>query len=522
MWRYLRDTAIFAPCYIALDWASYIAPLGSFNLTPWNPQPALAVAWMLLGGLRYLPAVGLTVFAAEVLVRGFQAGAGITMAMAAALAAGYGAIAWVLRATRGFDPALSSTRGLTVFSGVVTAGTAVLGLVFVGLLAGAGLLSGISFGDAWFRFWIGDAVGVLVTAPLLLVVADARRRAGLRSLAERPESAAQLVLLLGVLWLVFDALAGDPARHFYLLFVPLIWIAERGGLSGAVLATGIVQLGVVLGIHRDSGANLPVVELQALVATLTLTGLFLGVTVEERRRAADELRESLRLAAAGEMAGAIAHEVNQPLTALSTYGRSAMMMIDRGAAEPARLRSILERMLGEAERAGAVVRRLRDFFRTGSTKLEPVGIDTLAAAGRRIGGQVIGSREIELVVDQESDLPAVLADRLQVELVLRNLLANAVEAIAGTDEAAKGRVSISFRRSPRGLLQIAVADDGPGIAASARDRLFEPFYSGKPLGMGLGLSVSRAIAEAHGGALEVLPGPGGNFQVTLPMATRDG
>jgi signal transduction histidine kinase len=518
-WRYLRDAAVFAPCYVALDWASYIAPLGDFNLTPWNPQPALAIAWMYLAGPRHLPAVALAVFAAEALVRGLPAGVGLTLLTATALAAGYAATAWALRSPLALRPDLRSTRDLTLFVAAVAVGTAATGLVFVGLLAAAGLLGGIGLGAAWFRFWIGDAVGVLVTAPLLLVVADARRRRDLAALARRSESALQLALLAVALWLVFVGLPGDPGRHFYLLFVPMIWIAERGGLASAVVATGIVQLGVVLGIHRSTPSPLPALELQALVATLTLTGLFLGVTVEERRRTAEELRESLRLAAAGEMAGAIAHELNQPLTAVATYGRSAMMLLERGEQDPGRLRPILERALAETERAGEVVRRLRDFFRVGDTRLESVEAADLAGAARRIGRQAVGGRDIDLAIEQGEGLPPILADRLQVELVLRNLIANAVESIAVAGRPS-GRVEVRLQRSPSGELEIVVADDGPGVAPAARGRLFEAFFSGKPRGMGLGLSVSRAIAEAHGGALEELPGEGGRFRVTLPGVPR--
>src|SRR3954468_4172404 len=110
-------------------------------------------------------------------------------------------------------------------------------------------------------------------------------------------------------------------------------------------------------------------ELQVLVAALCLTGLFLGVMVDERARSEERLRQTLRLAAAGEMAGAIAHEVNQPLTALANYGRSAQMLLRRPDAGVEELDAVIAKMLGEAGRAADVVRRLRDFFRAGTTRL---------------------------------------------------------------------------------------------------------------------------------------------------------
>src|SRR5688572_4233736 len=285
--RYLRDAAVFAPCYIALDWASYIDPLGPFNITPWNPQPALAVVWMLLGGLSHLPAVLAAIFVADLLIRHAPAGYAITALTSFTLAAGYAAIAMALHSAVG-GAAIRRTRELTLFVLTVIASTAVIGAAFVGILRSARLLDGVPLGDAWVRFWIGDAVGILVTAPLLLAVTDVERRAGLLRLARRPESFLQIAALSATLWLIFDALGGDPARHFYLLFVPLIWIAARGGMNGAVVSSAIVQVGVVLAIRGEAAQALPVIELQALVAIFTLTSLFLGMVVDERTRAAED------------------------------------------------------------------------------------------------------------------------------------------------------------------------------------------------------------------------------------------
>jgi len=508
--RYLRDAAVFAPCYVALDWASYIDPVGPFNITPWNPQPALALAWMAIGGLWHGPAVFATIVAADVLVRGAPGGPFITVLSSALLATGYGTLAWLLRETLRGGIGLRTTRELTLFVAIAVGGTAILGAAFVGVLRGAVLISGPAAPAAWLRFWIGDAVGILVTAPLLLAVADSARRSALLGLARKRETLAQAGVLLATIWLIFAVLPGDPAVHFYLLFVPLIWIAARGGMNGAVVATAIVQLGVVVGIHRTGAGSLPVLELQALVATLTLTGLYLGMMVDERQRADESLRRSLRLAAAGEMAGALAHEVNQPLTALSNYGQSALLLLGRGD-ERARLQAIIGKMLGEAERAAEVVRRLRDFFRTGTTRLEVVPVEELVAAARRIGRSLIGERRVAFDVRGEAQIAPLYVDRLQVELVLRNLIANSVEALQASPD---GRIDVSVAPEDARRARIVVADNGPGIAAASRESVFEPFVSGKPTGMGLGLAVSRAIAEAHGGSLEAHAR--GEFHLILP------
>jgi two-component system, LuxR family, sensor kinase FixL len=511
--RYLRDFLVFAPCYIALDWASYIDPVGPFNITPWNPQHGLAIVWLLLGGPKYAPAVLVTVAAAEALLRDLPGGLFIAAFTTLMLTGGFVVIAWLLRALIS-DLGLRSTRDLTTFVTVVTAGTAVTGAAFVGLLRGADLLGPTSVTEALLRFWVGDAVGVLITAPLLLAVADAGRRADLLALVRRRETLLQAAALVVTIWLTFYGLGGDPATHFYLLFVPLIWIAARGGMNGAVAATAVVQIGLVIGIHgKETGSDLPILELHALVAALTLTGLYLGMMVDERQRATEMLKQSLRLAAAGEMAGAIAHEVNQPLTALTNYGKSAEMLLAAGHGPP-ELREIVGKIMSEAQRAADVVRRLRDFFRTGSTRLEPVGVDELLITARRIADQLAREQSITIEVLKEEELPPLLVDRLQVELVLRNLLSNAVESI-GSAAIGQGRIQIIAKRDAA-QARFIVTDNGPGIAPAARDGVFEPFVSGKPTGMGLGLAVSRAIAEAHGGSLDVKIADHGEFHLVLP------
>ena len=512
--RYLRDALVFAPCYIALDWASYIDPVGPFNITPWNPQPALAIVWMMLAGIGHSPAVLATIAVADVVVHGSPGGHGVTLLTALVLSTGYAGIAWLLRRLLA-GGTLDSSRQLTAFVSIAILASAAVGTGFVGALHAAGIIGAPAVLDSWLRFWIGDAVGILVTAPLLMAVASPEHRAHLLSLPRRPEFLLQIALLAMTLWLIFAGLGGDPSDHFYLLFVPLIWISARAGMNGAIVATAIVQIGVVLGIHAGPPSAFPVVELQALVAALTLTGLYLGMMLDERERAAESLRQTLRLAAAGEMAGAIAHEVNQPLTALANYGRAAEMLLAPGVNRLEELREIVGKMLVEGQRAADVVRRLRDFFRAGSTRLEAVTVDELLATASGIASQIVRDHRITVEAQAIGDLPALFIDRLQVELVLRNLLSNAVDSIVAAG-VADGHIRIAARRHDAGHMRLSVTDNGPGIGLASRGGLFEPFVSGKPTGMGLGLAVSRAIAEAHGGTLEAVAVEHGEFRLVLP------
>jgi two-component system sensor kinase FixL len=513
-WHPLRDAALFAPCYVLLDWASYIYPVGPFNITPWDPQPALAIAWMMLRGIQNAPAVLATIVLADLVVRGAPGGYAVVLASAAVLTAGYAALAAVLkRAVRTEE--LSSIRRLTIFAGTVVAGTGITGSAYVGVLRAAQLLDPAFFSEATLRFWIGDAVGILVVLPLLLTVAEPPRRSAFVAALKRPEALLQALVLVGVLGLIFNGLKGDPAHHFYLLFLPLIWITVRSGMNGAVAAALIVQLGVLLGMHAEKQGSLTIFELQVLVAALCLTGLFLGVMVDERARSEERLRQTLRLAAAGEMAGAIAHEVNQPLTALANYGRSAQMLLRRPEARVEELDSVIAKMLGEAGRAADVVRRLRDFFRSGTTRLEIMSVEQLLALVRQVSEAAIGGHGIELRTEAAPGIPALFVDRLQIELILRNLIANAVESVSA-HPARERRITVAVERHDEGQVRVAVVDNGPGLAAAVRERLFQPFVSGKPTGLGLGLAVSRAIAEAHGGSLEARAGERGEFHLVLP------
>ena len=503
---------VFVPCYVAFDWASYFYPLGPFYITPWNPQPALAVVLVMLLGFSNILTVAIAIFLADVIVRDAPGGYAVSVLIAMLLALGYAGIGQLLRRFVK-EAGLQRLRELALFCVIIAAGTALIGLAYVGFLGLLEQPTGMTFSRAWLRFWIGDFVGIFVTAPLLLIAADAGQRRTLARMARTPEAWLQYAVLGGMLWLIFALYREDAARLFYLLFIPLIWIALRWGMPGAVLAATIAQAGVLVGM-KGGPTVIPILELQALVAAFTLMGLFLGVMSDERRASEEKLRQSLRLAAAGEMAGAIAHEVNQPLTALALYSESVKMLLKRGLDQQG-MEAILAKMVLEIQRTAEVMRRLRDLFDSGTTRLEPVKVADLLQSSRRIGESVIGNSAISLAVESAQGLPDLYIDRVQVELLLRNLLANSVESIVASGRS-DGRIRVSAQGMTAGMILISVADNGPGIPGPTRTRLFQPFSSGKPVGMGLGLAVSRAIAEAHGGTLEAVSNDFTEFHLRLP------
>jgi two-component system sensor kinase FixL len=354
--------------------------------------------------------------------------------------------------------------------------------------------------------------------PMLLVLIDPLRRAALVSTLRQRHWWAVAALICVLLGAVFGRDDHDHFKFFYLLLLPVVWASARLGLAGAVLSAGLTQLALIVAVQTGPNQDLTVFELQVLMAAVTMTGLLLGVAVDERARAAAELRGSLRLAAAGQMAAALAHELSQPLTALSSYAQACRMLVS--SAEPmdrdrlAQLADVAQKMFDDAHRASDVVKRLRDFFRSGTTQLRAVApmeilIEAVEAHSRR--AQAL---RLRLESDFAADLPTIRMDPIQIAVVLRNLIANALDAASAVDEG--GRVMVRAH-IVGGALRIEVEDSGPGVDTARLQTLFEAGASDKPGGMGVGLSICRAIVEAHGGRLWSEPGAGGHFRFTLPL-----
>lgn len=506
--------AAFFSGYLLLDWVSYIHPLQQSAITPWNPHPALAVALLALGGQRWLPGVAVAILVSEGVVRHMPAGVPVTVLVSIVLALGYGAIAAALRNAIP-DAMVQSSRQLARFIAVVMVGTLVTGTLYVGALLASGVRLPAPYFEALAQFWIGDCVGILVTLPVLFVLRDARRREEARAALRDPVAWLQAGSIGIALWLVFGPAFTSPFKFFYVLFLPLIWIGVRFGLLGATLAALAIQCGVIAAALVTGTAALTVFELQALLIALTITGLFLGVSVDERRRAAVELRESLRMAAAGEMSAALAHELNQPLAAFGAYAKAARLMAASEPLDRTSLVSTLEKAQAEAARAAEVVRRLRDFFRTGATHLEGASLGALAAS-------VVASIEprarglgVSLVHETEPGIPSVFVDTLQIEVVLRNLVANGVEAARVAAEPRE--VTVQVGRGDDGFVRAVVRDSGSGVPRELAERIFEPWWTSRPSGMGMGLAISRAIVEAHGGKLWVEGEGKGVFAFTIPV-----
>jgi two-component system, LuxR family, sensor histidine kinase TtrS len=249
--------------------------------------------------------------------------------------------------------------------------------------------------------------------------------------------------------------------------------------------------------------------------------------IHERERAEQEARshreqrdQFSRLGIMGEMASNIAHELNQPLAAISNFAEGMTRMIDGGRLDPAMLREGARGVAGQAERAGAIIQRIRSFVRRREAKRELVDPNDVVKETVALFEGLAARRGLNLYVHLGQDTPHVLADRIEIEQVLLNLLQNAVDSMS--DAAPENRLEGVTVRTSRsdGDARIAVRDAGCGLAPNVEARLFETFFTTKPQGLGLGLSICRTIVESHGGRMWATPnnGAGLTMRFTLPAA----
>jgi signal transduction histidine kinase len=435
------------------------------------------------------------------------------------LAGGYALIAAALRKGLGPLPRIGTRGTYLVFLSIAVLGAALNTAMYVGTLSLLGFAANDRLGAAFKRAWIGDVVSLVVMLPVMFSLIDPLRRAAAAAMLRSTEwwliALAACAAAVGVFAQPVDA----QFKLFYLFFLPVAWAAARFGNPGAVWSTALVQALLIAAVQASPYRPVTVFELHMVMAALGATALLLGATVDEREQAEQALRESLHAAAAADMAAALAHELNQPLTAMRGYARACQWLAQQQAAgQPApALPEVSAKLVDEVARAGAVVRRLRDFFRQGQTELQfvpllPLLHDTLAAQQARAQ-----AADVTLTLQAEPDLPALWMDPVQIGVVLRNLVANAVDAAAGLPH---GEVRLRLQRQGDDLL-LSVSDNGPGVPADELPRLFDARTSRKPQGMGIGLAISRSIVQAHDGRLWAEAGPGGRFHLALPLQGED-
>ena len=298
------------------------------------------------------------------------------------------------------------------------------------------------------------------------------------------------------------------------------------GTTGIGIVTLIV-LGLAIltsAVDRRFAAQAEELERRVIERTrqLATTNEDLRKEIVERQQAEDALQEAqgelthvTRVLAMGELVASIAHEVNQPLTAVVTNANFALRQVAAGTPNLEELREAIAEIVNDGTRASAVISRIRALLKKGAPDRVELDINEVIQEVTSLVRNEATRSRVSVRIDLAADLPHVLGDRVQLQQVLINLVINGIEAMRTVTERPRELV-IKSAKNPDGVL-IQVQDSGKGLDPEQADRIFEPFFTTKPQGIGMGLSISRSIVESHGGRLWTVPGSSGAlFQFTLP------
>lgn len=526
--------------YLALEWLSFLHQHGGLPVTPWNPGLGLMLALNIIGGPGYAIVLFIGAVLAEILVLRSGLPLYVDIAVGAIVASAYGFVAFVLRGRLqlgGLDQQEFQTRDILLLLTGGLAGAVTAAALLCGLLLS---LNHFNLGDiarTVTPLVLGDVIGIVVVTPLILRIHQLREKSRKLSLRSMAELAGFTFAVLALLMLTL----GRPDQNrvlFYLLFLPVVVAAVRYGIDGACAALTIAQLVLVAALHYYGFDLNRFTEFQFLMLVLTLTGLVVGALVSERRLADDKAQaaaqrlhelqaESARMARlnlVSGMATALAHEINQPMTAARALARSVQELVRVPSGDRARAEKNIASMIEQIDHAANIVSRMREFLRRGERHVSTLDIRIVLTEALALVQPLAEEHRIAIDLAMPADMPVVFADRVQVQQVVINLVRNAVDAIADGRIAA-GRIVVTATVSADAAeIEIAVHDNGPGIDSEQLDTLFDPLSTSRPDGIGLGLSICRTIIQSHGGRIWLsssLPGRT-EFRFTLPAGCAGG
>lgn len=308
--------------------------------------------------------------------------------------------------------------------------------------------------------------------------------------------------------------------------------SAHDGYLARYLATGvsnIIGTGRELSAQRRDGslfpAHLSVGRVEGLVPPqfvgfirdTTAQHAYIASVQEEVRRSGDRLMHVSRMATMGEMAAGIAHELNQPLTAITNYARASERFLGHAEPDLDEVREAVREIASEALRAGAIIRRLRQLVRGGDDSRENASLNEVIEELRLLTVADARVHDARIHFELQTDLPRLDMHCTQITQALLNLIRNALEAL-GASAPGQREVVVRTRLTDTGDCEVAVCDNGPGVAPEILGRMFDPFVTTKKKGTGLGLPMSQTIAQAHGGKLrhEPVSPHGASFILSLP------
>lgn len=506
---------VFSFLIVSIDWLSYIHPIAGLNITPWNPPAALEVFFLFLVGNSWMTWVYLTLGISDWVVRGTALLSPPVLLGNAVLVICYASMALCLRWALGGDAALRHRRDVLWLGGVIVSGALLTAVLYVGTQAQLGVLASQDLWRAAHRFFIGDLLGLMVLLPLFFVARDKRRHTQYLTMFHSPLFGVLLLGLLACMWLIFSLPSAAQMKYFFSLFFVLGLIAATYSLPGATLVAALIQVPLVFSATRAGVQPADLMDMQIVMLTLSLTGLIIGTVVDERLRTEERLRDSLQLVAAGELAGSLAHELHQPMSALSAYAESALLLTeshsDQSPERQSQLMHLLRNIVKETWRASDIVRGLRSYFISGVSTLQRVEIKTLIDECLVRVEKRAEHAQVTLKSVYRHSVVSVMVDRVQISTALGNLLKNAIDA---SEAGMHVTVCVSDEKN---MLSIRVIDQATLLESDVIEQVFRPFYSNKKDGLGLGLSVSQSLVENNGGVLRYQSQPEKCFEILLPI-----
>jgi PAS domain S-box-containing protein len=615
--------------HVALVSAALLDPVSYPAGPPWNPVTGLVLALLLLGGVGYAPLVVAAATITGLVVRNVDPGTALFEGLA--MATIYGGATMFLVERLHLDLRLGLLQDSVRLLAVGTIAAALHAATIVPFRP-AGEVDLVT---PYLRLWAGDILGIVVITPFLMLHIAAERlpRPSLLNLVEA-------VSIAFVLWIDFGLHASEKFRFFYLLIMPLVWIAVRHGLKGASAAIVMAQLGLLVAVEVVPFPDHSLTLLQLIMLTLSVTTLLLGSAMSERRASRAALKDSetrlnaivsmapdgvltiddagsiesvnpagegllgftaaelegrhfadvlpgldlatlpfrgeanavrrdgillpveiaigaadlsdrrlavavvrdisqrkasearlwqhqavlanaARLSVSEKLATALAHQLNQPLTAVIGYTRAAQRLLKNGSEPMENIVDAMDKAVDQTARCGEIIRRTREFLSSGDLQPAPIFVLDLVQEAMHLATPQYTANDVTLQLAIPTDIPLVMVDPLQVEQVLVNLLNNALDAIVMA-AAPRREVLLSATAVGPDWVEVTVRDNGPGIARDIAGRLFTAFTTSKANGMGMGLFIAKSIVEAHGGTMRVesTPGEGAAFSFTLPTTTH--
>src|SRR6202158_4120068 len=524
---------LYLAAYIILEWASFIHVHKRLPITPWDPGLGVCFALMIRAGRlsRLVLFAGMVV--AETLVLQNDVAWPIDIGVAAITALSYASIVALVQRYFRIDADLIHLRDVLMLLAAALAGAVLDTVLLSAFLLAVGQFDMRDVMQVARPLIIGDTIGIAVVTPLLLRFRVQERPKTRRLLSLAPEGVLYFCIIGVALWLIIGSEGAQGFRLFYLLFVPVMIAAVRHGVDGACFSLAVTQFSLIGLLHFSGYDASEFTEFQTLVLVLTVTGLIVGVVISERKNSDRIARDAqarlverqaeaaqvARVNLVSGMASALAHEINQTMTAARALGRSAQHLLRTPGSDLSRADSNLTTMLTHIDHAGDILRRMRNFIGRGHPHVSTIKTREMLEEAMTLALAEASARHVRVDLDAPADLPDLHGDRVPLEQIVLNLVHNAVDDIAAGGQS-DGHVHVVARRhSAPPRVEIGILDNGPGIEGELADRLFDPLTTTKQDGLGLGLSICASIMEAHGGSVWLHSGKPGatEFRFSVPL-----